>query len=71
MSDDALQSLLDPDGNGRGITILRRIEDGSQHIAYYVNGGNEFAGRDRWVRVKKLTKNAAKVKAIREALAFP
>jgi hypothetical protein len=68
MADPALQALLDPDGNGRGIQILRRV-DSDTKSSYYVCPCVTLAGHARWVDVTTADSDAQKNTAIRAALA--
>ncbi len=74
MPDPALQALLDPDGNGNGIIIERRVDttDGLTS-SYYVTPMclPTAAGRSRWVNVVTANTDAQKNTAIRAALALP
>lgn len=72
MADPALQALLDPDGNGNGIMIERRVDAGTLSSYYVVpSSGSAFAGRARWVNVTAADTDAQKNTAIRAALALP
>ena len=64
-----LQDLLDPDGNGLAIRILREYQEPDGDVAYYVDGGMEFAGRTRMVRVPGDAHNESRAKMIRAELA--
>lgn len=71
MADAALQALLDPDGNGTGLMIERRVDEPTSTLSsYYVksNGGN-LPGRARWVDVTTANTDAQKNTSIRAALA--
>lgn len=70
MADPALQALLDPDGNGRGIMITDRVDAGTLS-SYYLVPGVTLAGRSRWVNVNTGDTDAQKNTAIRAALALP
>lgn len=67
--DAGLQRLLDPDGNGLGIRILRRVEEPGGGCSYYVDGGIGLAGRLRWVKVEPELDNVGRNQAIRDELA--
>lgn len=70
MADPALQALLDPDGTGTGIMIVRRMGGASDTLnQYYVVPGQGFAGHSRWVDVTTANTDAQKNTAIRAALA--
>lgn len=71
MADSDLQALLDTDPNGRGIRIVRRVEIDNTYSAYYVTGGQEYPGRDRWVTVTTADSDEDKDTAIRAVLALP
>lgn len=67
MADPALQALLDPDGNGTGIMITRRVDAGS-NSSYYVVPCIPNYGRSRWVDVVTAASDATKNTNIRAAL---
>ena len=67
MADPALQALLDPDGNGTGIMITRRVDAGS-NSSYYVVPCIPNYGRSRWVDVVTANTDAQKNTSIRAAL---
>lgn len=70
MADAALQALLDADGQGTGIRIMRRVDtaDGVLSSYYVVPNGGFDAGRARWVDVTAANTDAQKNTAIRAAL---
>jgi len=72
MADPALQALLDPDGNGNGIMIERRVDstDGVK-ANYYVVPAVTFGGRARWIETTAANSDAQKNTAIRAALLLP
>lgn len=67
MADTALQLLLDPDNNGIGIMIQRRIDAGL-NSSYYVVPVVPNYGRSRWVDVLTAATDATKNTNIRAAL---
>lgn len=71
MPDTALQALLDPDGNGRGIMISRRSDTGALSSYYVTPMVTPYYGRSRWVDVTTANTDAQKNTAIRAALALP
>jgi len=72
MADPALQALLDPDGNGNGIMIERRVDSGDGVKAnYYVVPAVTFGGRARWIETTAANSDAQKNTAIRAALLLP
>lgn len=71
MADPALQALLDPDGNGRGIMIQQRTDTGAISSYYVIPAVGPFAGRSRWVDVTTANTDAQKNTAIRAALSLP
>ena len=71
MADPALQALLDPDLNGRGVMIKSRLDTSTFTDYYVVPAVGPYAGRSRWVRVTTADTDAQKNTAIRAALAIP
>ena len=70
MDDDELQALLDPSGNGKGVRIIRRVNDTTLKSSYYVTPhGGQYSGRARWVQVTTADSDADKATAILAALA--
>lgn len=71
MADPALQLLLDPDNNGRGIMILDRVDSSTFSDYYVCPTVGPYAGRTKWCRVNTGDTDAQKNTAIRAALLSP
>lgn len=69
MADSDIQALLDADGMGTGIRIVRRGDDTGTLSNYFCTGGATYPGKARWVQVTTANTDAQKNTAIRAALA--
>lgn len=67
MADPTLQSQLDPDGQGRGIMLIRRVDAGLKSNYYCIPVVTNH-GHSRWVEVTTTDTDNQKETAIRAAL---
>ena len=69
-TDANLQLLLDPNRDGKGIMIRRRVDAGMK-VAYYVIPRHQYGGRSRWVLCNAADTDAQKYATIIDTVNDP